>query len=126
MPEKKFGKKIKALRQQRKLSLRQVAKLLVITPAYLSRIENGHEHPPSAAIIGAIARILEVDESELFGLVPKDLLHQRIPEEIIEGYQKDEITTRKIPEFFRTVRDSELTEDQWDEIIKSIKRKKKE
>jgi len=126
MPDERFGKKLKELRQEKGISLRQLAKKLSLTPAYISRIENGHENPPKAEYISKIARILEIEDNVLFELVPKDLRYQRIPDEIIEGYQKDEVTTRKVPEFFRTVRETDLTEDEWDELIEKIKNKRKE
>ncbi len=126
MPDERFGKKMKELRKEKKISLRQLAKMLKLTPAYISRIENGHENPPKAEHISRIAQILEVDDSVLFELMPKGLRHQRIPEDIIEGYQKDEVTNRKVPEFFRTVRKANLSEKDWDNLIKDIKKKRKE
>ena len=49
MVDEKFGKRLKELRKAKNISLRKMAGMLGITPAYLSRIENGHEHPPSPA-----------------------------------------------------------------------------
>lgn len=126
MADPRFGKKIKELRREKNITLRQLARDLGLTPAYVSRIENGHENPPKAEYISKIAQILGVDESVLFALVPKDLRYQRIPDDIIEGYQKNEANTKKIPEFFRTVKDTDLTEDDWDEIIETVKKKGKE
>jgi transcriptional regulator with XRE-family HTH domain len=122
----RFGKRVKERRKEVGVSLRQLAKLLGLTPAYISRIENGHENPPKAEYISRIAQILELDESELFKLVPTDMRYQRIPDEIMEGYRKSDITTKKVPEFFRTVRDSDLTEEEWDKLIESVKKRRKD
>ena len=118
-----FGERLKKLRKEKDISLRQMAKILGITPPYLSRIENGHEHPPKAEHISKMAEILGIDESVLFELVPTDLKNKRIPDEIVEGYQKDGVSKKKVPEFFRSVKKAKLTEEEWDELIEEVKKK---
>ena len=125
MVDEKFGKRLKELRKAKNISLRKMAGMLGITPAYLSRIENGHEHPPSAKYIKLIAGILGIDENQLFELLQGEIHSRRLPGEIIDGYQRNKVTRKKVPEFFRTVKEANLSEAEWNEIIENVKNKRK-
>ena len=46
-----FGARVRALRADRGLNLRQFAAALQISPAYLSALEHGHRGLPSAALV---------------------------------------------------------------------------
>lgn len=65
---KAFGETIRDLRTAQDLGLRETAGLVGISPAYLSRIERGKEHPPSPEIIKALAKTLAADPDVLFRL----------------------------------------------------------
>ena len=121
----RFGAKLKELRKEKQITLREMARRLKLAPAYISRIENGKENPPMAKHISKMANILGIDADMLFKLVPSSLQHNRLPGEIIDGYQKNNVHKKKVPEFFRSVNESNLTENDWDEIIKHIKKKGK-
>jgi len=63
-----FGDTLRELRVAQKLGLREMAGIVGISPAYLSRIERGKESPPSAEVIKTMARVLAVDPDILFRL----------------------------------------------------------
>jgi transcriptional regulator with XRE-family HTH domain len=65
------GAFIRRVRQARGLSLRQFAKLVGISPTYLSHIEVDHAPPPGPDKLDAIARELSVDPGELLLLAGK-------------------------------------------------------
>ena len=46
-----FGPYLRSIRQQRKLSLREIARSAQITPTYLSDLERGNNHPPDKALL---------------------------------------------------------------------------
>lgn len=46
-----FGRKVRALRQARGLTLKQMAVDLELSPAYLSAMERGHRSRPSPALV---------------------------------------------------------------------------
>ena len=46
-----FGRKVRALRQARGLTLKQMAGDLELSPAYLSALERGHRSRPSPALV---------------------------------------------------------------------------
>ena len=65
---KAFGETIRELRAAQDLGLRETASLVGISPAYLSRIERGKEHPPRPDVIKTLAKILAADPDVLFRL----------------------------------------------------------
>jgi PTS system nitrogen regulatory IIA component len=60
-----FGASLRLLRNEAGLSLKELGQAVGVSPAYLSRVENGHDAPPTVDRIRSIA--------ETFG-VPVDLL----------------------------------------------------
>ncbi|GHV72791.1 hypothetical protein AGMMS49940_00930 [Spirochaetia bacterium] len=63
-----FGDTVRELRRAQDLGLRETAAKIGISPAYLSRIERGKEHPPKAETIKALAKTLAADPDVLFRL----------------------------------------------------------
>jgi transcriptional regulator with XRE-family HTH domain len=64
-----LGLRIRRLRQQRKLGLRQTAARVGISPAYLSRIETDREQsPPAERVIRTLAFVLGDDFDRLMQL----------------------------------------------------------
>lgn len=63
----KFGNKIRRLREQKKLLLREVAALLDIDPAQLSKIERGERCAKRETVIH-IASILDIKSDDLLPL----------------------------------------------------------
>jgi transcriptional regulator with XRE-family HTH domain len=75
----KFGQRLRALRKERGLSQRALAKKLGVNFTYLSKIENERldfGEVPSEDLICRIAAALEVDGDELL------ILAKKIPEQI--------------------------------------------
>lgn len=68
-----FGARIRALRRKRKLTQRQVAEQLPMSPGNLSRLENGEHGPPSDEVIAKLADVLDADSEELFRLAGRDV-----------------------------------------------------
>ena len=61
---RRIGQRVKALRQQLKLTQAQLADLSGLKRPIISRLENG-THVPSIALIERLAESLEVDISDL-------------------------------------------------------------
>jgi transcriptional regulator with XRE-family HTH domain len=62
---KLFGARIRHLREEQKLSAVDVAALIGCDVSHYYSIERG-THPPSFALLVAIAKVLKVDEADLF------------------------------------------------------------
>jgi transcriptional regulator with XRE-family HTH domain len=83
----KFGAFIRRHRQAREIGLREMASLVAISPAFLSKVELDEVPPPGEQNIKAIARILELDPDALLaraGKISTDLseIIRRRPAEI--------------------------------------------
>jgi transcriptional regulator with XRE-family HTH domain len=71
-----FGRRLRGLRESRRLSLRGLARLVAISPSCLSRIERGRMPPPADPMIAKIAGALAADAEGLLeaaGRLPQDV-----------------------------------------------------
>ena len=69
--EQSFGATIRALREEKRIGLRQFAKILGMSATYLSKIERDELSPPAEERVKEIARLLERDPDELLALAGK-------------------------------------------------------
>src|SRR5260370_5303355 len=73
---KGFGATIRALREEKQISLRKFAETVGISPTYQSKVEREEFPPPGEETIKRMAGILGKDSDELLSLagkVPSDL-----------------------------------------------------
>jgi transcriptional regulator with XRE-family HTH domain len=68
-----FGARVRSLRRAKKLTQRQVAAGIPMSPGNLSRLENGEHGPPADEVITKLAAILDIDAAELFKLAGRDV-----------------------------------------------------
>ena len=73
MNEKKatFGERVRELRTERKITLRSFAKMIGVSPTYLSKMERDEDKPPSEKKVLAIAKALGQDPDEFLALAGK-------------------------------------------------------
>ena len=82
-----FGAVVRAERTKRGFGLRQFAKMIGVSPTYLSKIERDEFGPPAEERVVAIAKHLECDQDELLALAGrvatdlKDIIRRR-PQEM--------------------------------------------
>lgn len=72
----KFGAFIRREREAREIGLREMAKMISVSPTYLSRVERDEFPPPAEDKVKAIARIIECDSDDLLaraGRVASDI-----------------------------------------------------
>jgi len=122
MKEKTFGRVIREFRTEKGKykGLREFAREVGLSPAYLSRIENEKEPPPSEPIIERMAEALGADKYELFSHAGK------IPTEFLETFQKN---PKSVASFMRRAQEFGIeTDKDWksiEEAISEMKRKLK-
>lgn len=103
-----FGERIRELRQEKELTLRDLAAKVGVGFTYISKIEN-HKlevgHGPSEKLIHKLAAELDADEEELL------LLAEKVPEPI-----RKRVCER--PDVFRVV--AGMNDDEMDQFLEQF------
>ncbi len=92
METKKFGARLKELREQAGLNQRELASKVGINFTYLSKIESGVMPPPSEKVILRLAEVLNADTDELMtlaGKVPPDIAQMLKNGKILQRLRSD-------------------------------------
>lgn len=108
----KLGERIRRVRKERGLGLRETATKVDISATYLSRLETNEEKsPPAEKVIRELARVLRDDFDVLMQLAG------RVPEELA-----DYVTSKPgMPAFLRSARDKNFSAE---DLMKLIAHKK--
>ena len=64
----KFGELVRGKRMEREIGLREMAKMIGVSPTYLSKVERDEFPPPAEDKVRKIAEILYCDSDELLAL----------------------------------------------------------
>lgn len=122
----KFGDFIAEKRKQNDISLRKMAELLDISPAYWSDIEKGRRNPPNINKIEEIAKILGLTPEETDYMIDiasedRDEIPMDLPDYIkVSGLARTALRkARKIESEGK----SDITEKAWIEFIKALDEK---
>jgi transcriptional regulator with XRE-family HTH domain len=110
-----IGPFIRRRRDELDLSLRELAKRLDCSPAFISDIELGRRHPSDKVLV-EIARILKVRVEDLRGM------DVRAPIDEIKRITQDDPTFALA---FRTVIDKKISADELLEFVKKKEDEKK-
>jgi transcriptional regulator with XRE-family HTH domain len=65
MAEEKFGAFVRQRREEKEIGLREMAKMVGVSPTYLSKVERDEFLPPAEDKVLAIAKIIECDADDL-------------------------------------------------------------
>jgi plasmid maintenance system antidote protein VapI len=87
MTGEKFGEFVRREREAKEIGLREMAKMIGVSPTYLSKVERDEFPPPAEDKVKAIAQIIKCDVDELLaraGRVASDLseIIKRHPREL--------------------------------------------
>lgn len=114
MPET-LGQRIRSKRTERDIGLREMARMLDISPTYLSRVETDEEKtPPSEETIKSIAKVLGEDFNLLMHLAG------RVPSDVGEMIREDP----DLPQFLRTAKARGFSGKELEELLETKKKKK--
>jgi len=67
----KFGAFVRQEREEREIGLREMAKMIGVSPTYISKVERDEFPPPAEDKVRKIAEILNIDVDELLALAGK-------------------------------------------------------
>ena len=65
---KSFGALVRREREVKEIGLREMAKMVGVSPTYLSKVERGEFPPPAEDKVKKIAKILDRDPDELLAV----------------------------------------------------------
>lgn len=111
-----LGQRLKELRLNHNLTLRELAKQIETDFTYLSKIENDKtDHPPSEDFLKRISVYFNIDSDELIAL------SGQVPENFRKMITKD----REAVAFFRSAIDSNVAGKDWTELKEYLEKKNK-
>lgn len=118
---KNFGDFIAKKREEKKITLREMAKLLNISPPYLSDVEKDRRNPFDLEKLEVLTNILllsENDKTTMLDLAGKkrNEVAPDLPEYIMD---RDYVSTA-----LRTARDLDAGEEEWLKFVEELKRRK--
>jgi transcriptional regulator with XRE-family HTH domain len=116
-----FGDFIARKREDKKITLREMAKKLNITAPYLSDVEKDRRNPFDLEKLELLANILLLSEEEK--IIMLDLAGKKrnavAPDLPVYIMERDYVSAA-----LRTARDLDAGEDEWLEFVKELKRRK--
>ena len=65
MTGEKFGEFIRRKREEKDIGLREMAKMIGVSPTYMSKVERDEFSPPAEDKVRAIAKVIECDADDL-------------------------------------------------------------
>ena len=101
-----FGKKLRELRVNSDIGLRELARLIDKSPGYLSDVERDHVPPPSEDVILKIAEAMTADKKELLALA------QKMDPEISNYVAREP----EAADFLRMAKQKEFDSDDWEKL----------
>ena len=105
-----FGTVLKAKRREAGVSQRELAERVGLDFTYISKLENDRIPPPAADTLVKICQVLGIEPEELLALTGK------LPSEVQETVG----TKRAAQEFLRAAHKMNLTDDEWEALVKSL------
>ena len=103
-----FGKKLRDLRINADVGLRELARLIEKSPGYISDVEQDHVPPPSEDVILKISAALNVDKKELLTAA------QKMDPEISRYVAREP----EVADFLRLAREKKFDSEDWDTLTK--------
>lgn len=116
MPEKargRFGDVLRAKRLAKGYSLRRFAELVGVSPTYLSHVEQGKLHPPTAERVTRMAELLDENADEMIASAG------RVPDDLPDIIKRQPL---QMPELLREA--NGLSADQLAKLVKQARRLK--
>lgn len=121
MEELRFGSYTAFLRKRASLTIRETASRLHISAAYLNDIEKGRRYPFSPEKIERFAAMVNAEESEkrrLYDLAAKD--RGTVSEDVSRYLQSNSYIFAAL----RTAKELDANEDDWNEMLNELRKRK--
>lgn len=108
-----FGERIRQLRKEHELTLRELAEQVQIDFTYLSKIENNRGSAPAEATIRRLSTVLNADADELI------LLADKLP----IAFEEDLLARpeRQVAELYRSMAGRRYSDEEWRKVLKLLR-----
>lgn len=117
----RFGEFVEEYRKKRGITLRGLAAMLDIAPAYMSDIEKGRRYPPDKQKLEDIAKHLfltEEEKNKMFDLAALEK-ENAVPSDLPEYIMRKDIVRVAL----RKARDNNVSQEQWEKVLKIFEEK---
>ena len=116
-----FGDFLKHRRNEKKMTMREMADLLGVSAPYLSDVEKGRRYPPDMPRLEIIAHALLLNDEEYAYMLDlagraRNSVAPDLPEYIME---RDYVSAA-----LRTARDLDAGEEEWMRFVEDLKKRK--
>lgn len=124
MNPNQFGEFVAERRKAKDISLRKMAELLDLSPAYWSDIEKGRRNPPNINKLEEIAKLLGLSQKEIDMMIDmasedRDEIPMDLPE-YIKDSDLARIALRKARKKEEIEGNTGVTERAWKDFIKAL------
>ena len=109
----RFGAFIRREREAKEIGLREMAKMIGVSPTYLSKVERDEFPPPAEGRVKNIANVLNLDPDELLARAGK------VASDLTEMIKRQ---PREAASFLRST--SRLTADEWRKLTVKARKAK--
>lgn len=124
MSPNKFGDFVAEKRKEKDLSLRKMAEMLDLSPAYWSDIEKGRRNPPGLSKLKELAQLLLLSQEEtdyMIDIASED--RDEIPMDLPEYIKESDLARtalRKARKKDEEEGNSDVIEKAWKDFIKAL------
>lgn len=119
-----FGQFLSKKRLEKKLTLRKFAILAELSPVYVSNIENNRQQAPADAVLQRIINVLSLDKTEseeMYDLAAKSKNKPSVSSDLPEYIMEKDIVRMAL----RTAKDVDATDEEWQDFIDRLMKKKR-
>lgn len=113
----KFGEYIRTIRMEKKISLRNLASRVGISPPYLSDIEKGNRYPPTKLLsrLSDTLRLTNEERQMMYDLAGE--ARNEIPEDIAIYLRQNESARKAV----RYAKENSIQDEAWRDVITYFK-----
>ena len=109
-----FADRLKALRTDKPMGIRELGRAVDVTGMHISHLEKG-KSAPSSDLVGKLAEVLDANVDELL------YLSDQVDQEVVDVIHSNPLT---VPSFLRSAKN--LTPEQWSKLQKQVDKMNKD
>ena len=120
-----FGEFLRQKRKDKEITLRKFADMLGLSPVHMSNLETNQRHTPRDGTLERMAVILQLsksDEERFYDLAAASATAPRVSGDLPDYIMSHNLVKAAL----RTAKDVDATDDEWQEFIDKLKKRKEQ